>query len=278
MTGRQFIGLCVVIAIFAVFWRLDHGKRHLVPPDETHIPTLVPQKLDPEAVIRITNNYRTAKGLSALKENPQLSQAARLRAEDMIAKNYFSHNCPYTGDGPAEAAQSSGYQHMALAENIAKGNFSSSQKLVLGWMNSKGHRENILNPDMQEIGVAVVRDNKLIPEGLWPKYYGVQLFAVKMPQCNHPDQALSARIVSMQDQHVRMQNRISGMRLELDNIEGRIRREKDRSRANQLIERFNQGASDYNLAVENLRRFSEELSSTVEAYNMQVNAYQACMN
>ncbi len=64
MTGRQFIGLCVVIAIFAVFWQHDHRKRHLVPPDETHIPTLVPQKLDPDAVIWITNNYRTAKGLT----------------------------------------------------------------------------------------------------------------------------------------------------------------------------------------------------------------------
>ena len=278
MTGRQFIGLIVVIAIFAVVWRLDYGKQHLVPSDEAHIPTFVSPGLDPDAVIRITNDYRAAKGLSPLKANSQLSQAARLRAEDMIAKNYFAHNCPYTGDGPAEAAQSIGYKYRGIAENIAKGNFSSSQKLVLGWINSRRHRENILNPDMQEIGVAVVRDKKIIPERFGPTYYGVQLFGIKEPDCILPDIKLRDRIEMMQNQHKQMQMQASDVSKQLESIKNMISRETDPARASGLIDRYNLNVSGYNFAVEELRRSSDELNKLIEIYKTQVNSYQICMS
>ena len=71
----------------------------------------------------------------------------------------------------------------------------------------------------------------------------------------------------MLDQHSRMQVRISNMRRELDRIEGRIRRERDPAKASQLIERFNRGVSEYNLAVEDVRVFSQELNSIIGAYN-----------
>lgn len=278
MTSRQFIGLLAVIAFFVLIWWLDSGRDDRNASPETGMPVFVFHKPDPESVIRITNEYRAAKGLPPLKANPQLNLAAQMRAEDMIAKKYFAHNCPSTGDGFVEAAQSAGYQHMMIAENIAKGSFSSSQKMVTGWMNSKGHRENILNPDMREIGAAVVRDRSILPENFRPTYYGVQLFAVKKPDCIAPDKRLKDRIEVMQNQHKQMQMQTSGISRQLESIKNKIKRETDPARASGLIDRYNLNVSGYNFAVEELRRSSDELNKLIKTYNTQVNSYQACMS
>lgn len=105
-----------------------------------------------------TNTRRTAIGLPPLSLNDQLSTAARDKANDMFANNYWAHNSPQ-GRDPWSFIVASGYHYIFAGENLAR-DFGDSQGVVNAWMNSPSHRENILNSHYQDIGFAVV-DGKL---------------------------------------------------------------------------------------------------------------------
>lgn len=108
-------------------------------------------------VIRLVNSERTRAGVPALTENSELSRVARIKSNDFIENNYFSHNSPTYGT-PFEMLRSSGIQYTAAAENIAKGQ-GTAQDVMNTWMNSQGHRANILNSTYNQIGVGVARDD-----------------------------------------------------------------------------------------------------------------------
>lgn len=101
-----------------------------------------------------TNAQRTALGLSPLTLNDQLSSAARAKAADMFANNYWAHNSPQ-GRDPWSFIIAAGYRYVFAGENLAR-DFGDSQGVVNAWMNSPTHRENIVNSHYQEIGFAVV--------------------------------------------------------------------------------------------------------------------------
>jgi uncharacterized YkwD family protein len=107
-------------------------------------------------VVDLTNKERAKYGLPALKVDPKLSKMARDKAQDMHDKNYFSHNSPTYGS-PFQMMDQYGIQYNAAGENIAMGQ-PSPQEVVNGWMNSKGHRENILNKNFNYIGVGYVKE------------------------------------------------------------------------------------------------------------------------
>lgn len=108
-------------------------------------------------VVRLVNIERQNEGLAPLAYNAELSKVARVKSQDMANKNYFSHNSPTYGD-PFTMMKSHGIQYRTAGENIAKG-YSSAQSVVNGWMNSSGHRANILNPSFGKIGVGYVNAN-----------------------------------------------------------------------------------------------------------------------
>lgn len=101
-----------------------------------------------------TNAKRAENGLPPLQLNAQLSQAAYLKGQDMLAKNYWAHNSP-DGTTPWVFIKNSGYEYLYAGENLARG-FSSAPDVVNAWMNSQGHRENILSANYDEVGFAVV--------------------------------------------------------------------------------------------------------------------------
>ena len=103
-------------------------------------------------VVRLVNAERTKNGLSPLKENWQLSRTARIKSEDMRKNGYFSHTSPTYGT-PFQMLKSFGISYEAAGENIARGQ-KTPAAVVNAWMNSSGHRANILNPDFTEIGVG----------------------------------------------------------------------------------------------------------------------------
>ncbi len=107
-----------------------------------------------EKLVELTNQQRAENNLPALSLNPQLSQAAADKARDMFAKNYWAHNSP-DGLTPWVFIRQAGYTYFYAGENLAK-NFANSQGVVNGWMASAGHRANILKPEYQDIGFAVV--------------------------------------------------------------------------------------------------------------------------
>ncbi|MEW9677152.1 CAP domain-containing protein [Lentibacillus sp. L22] len=109
-----------------------------------------------QQVVDLTNQERQKQGLSPLKADTELSKVAHEKSRDMSANNYFSHNSPNYGS-PFDMMKSYGISYKTAGENIAKGQ-KSPEEVVNGWMNSEGHRANILNPDFTHIGVGHVEN------------------------------------------------------------------------------------------------------------------------
>lgn len=97
-----------------------------------------------------TNQHRAASGKAALKLSSKLNSSAQAKAQDMVAKDYWSHNSP-NGDEPWVFFASAGYKYIKAGENLAYG-FSTSDSTVTGWMNSPTHRDNMLDGNFTEVG------------------------------------------------------------------------------------------------------------------------------
>lgn len=103
-------------------------------------------------VVELTNIERSKLGLSALIINPQLTSAAQTHSANMALQDFFEHT-GLDGLSIGSRVAATGYQYAIAAENIGAG-YSTPEEVVAGWMNSVGHRENILDPGLQEIGVG----------------------------------------------------------------------------------------------------------------------------
>ena len=105
-------------------------------------------------VIRLVNEIRVQYGLQPLKTNWELSRVARYKSQDMVDKHYFSHTSPTYGS-PFQMMKAFGLSYRTAGENIAYGQ-RTPQEVVNAWMNSSGHRANILNSSYTQIGVGYV--------------------------------------------------------------------------------------------------------------------------
>lgn len=110
-----------------------------------------------QKVVELTNAERAKQGLKPLKLDTELSKVARIKSQDMKDKNYFDHNSPTYGS-PFDMMKKFGISYNYAGENIAQGQ-RSPEEVVKAWMNSQGHRENIMNPNYTHIGVGHVADN-----------------------------------------------------------------------------------------------------------------------
>ncbi|WP_225804967.1 sigma-70 family RNA polymerase sigma factor [Streptomyces sp. NK15101] len=106
-----------------------------------------------EQVISLVNAERAKAGCGPLTEHPLLTEAAQGHSDDMAARNFFDHTNP-DGDGPGERITAAGYAWSSYGENIAKGQTTAAQ-VMDSWMNSPGHRANILNCGFKEIGIGL---------------------------------------------------------------------------------------------------------------------------
>jgi uncharacterized YkwD family protein/spore coat assembly protein SafA len=109
-------------------------------------------------VITLVNKERTSRGLQSLKQNYQLCKIARYKSQDMVNKNYFSHTSPTYGS-PFKMMEYFGIRFSAAGENIAMGQ-PTPQSVMTAWMNSPGHRSNILSPAYTQIGVGAAKDSR----------------------------------------------------------------------------------------------------------------------
>lgn len=112
---------------------------------------------DEKEVFDLINNQRTQNGLSALKLDTETLRVARIKAQDMVDNNYFSHNSPTYGS-PFQMLNSFKISYKTAGENIA-GN-SSNSSAVTAWMNSSGHKANILNSSFNYTGIGVVKSSR----------------------------------------------------------------------------------------------------------------------
>ncbi len=109
-------------------------------------------------VVRLTNNERQANGCPALKVNAALTTSASRHSADMAERDYFDHNS-LDGRSPFDRMKAAGYSYSRAAENIAAGQ-PTAAAVVAGWMKSAGHRANIVNCDLTEIGVGVAKGGR----------------------------------------------------------------------------------------------------------------------
>lgn len=136
--------------------------------------------INDSAIIGLTNNERTAVGLSPLSWNSALSNSAWLKAQDMCAKDYWAHTAPDGATGWTFISQS-GYSYTAAGENLAR-DFSDDAAVVAGWMISPGHRANIMNPAYRDMGVAAISCTlQGEPTSLVVAHYGATTDAAPAP-------------------------------------------------------------------------------------------------
>ena len=142
---------------------------NLIYPGQTlNIPTTDASVLRFEKdVVRLVNEIRKQNGLKELTYDWQLSRVARIKSEDMRDNKYFSHTSPTYGT-PFQMIKNFGITYRSAGENIARGQ-TTPQKVVDAWMNSSGHRANILNSSYTHIGVGYA------PNG----HYWTQMFIGK---------------------------------------------------------------------------------------------------
>ena len=129
----------------------------IYPGDVLTIPTLnTSVRAYEQEVIRLTNVERAKYGLKPLTEDWELSRVARYKSQDMHDRRYFDHNSPTYGT-PFQMMKAFGLSYRSAGENIAMG-YRTPLSVVTGWMNSSGHRANILNSSYTKIGVGYVAD------------------------------------------------------------------------------------------------------------------------
>ena len=109
-----------------------------------------------QQVIDLVNEIRRNNGLNPLKANWELSRVARYKSQDMHDNRYFAHNSPTYGT-PFRMLRAFGLSYRTAGENIAMG-YAAPAAVVAGWMNSEGHRANILSSAYTKIGVGYVAD------------------------------------------------------------------------------------------------------------------------
>ncbi|MDQ0155535.1 SafA/ExsA family spore coat assembly protein [Robertmurraya andreesenii] len=146
------------------------NPRLIYPGQKITIPNYSGTKNVENQVIQLTNQERAKYGLKPLKANWELSRIARYKSADMRDKNYFSHDSPTYGS-PFTMIKSFGLAYRSAGENIAAGQ-TTPQQVVQAWMNSPGHRANILNSSYTEIGVGYAAGGS-------QRYYWTQMFIQK---------------------------------------------------------------------------------------------------
>lgn len=211
-------------------------------------------------IILWTNEERKKDGVASLAENPTLDSIAEQKAADILTKQYFAHVSP-SGVGVADLAQDAKYQYAIIGENLALGDFISDQDMVTAWMNSPGHRANILNAKYTEIGVAV-KKGTYQGKTVW---VGVQTFGKPRASCPQPDAALKTKIDQNKAQLATMETRLASLHAQMGD-----------ANANDDKDTYNRTVAEYNTLVKQYNIMVTDTKQLIKTYNTEVDATNAC--
>jgi uncharacterized protein YkwD len=236
----------------------DIKNAILAPPPLRHEGNNASDSLVPSKIVAFTNQERITASLSALAVNAELTVAAQAKVDDMIKRQYFEHVSP-TGEGPSHLAKEANYEYLVIGENLALGNFENEKALVQAWMDSPGHRANILHNRFTEIGVAV---GKGTFEGK-TTWFAVQEFGVPLSSCPSPSTTLHNRIENLKVE-------VAKLGQDLD------RRKKEIDSMSQSDSSYNEKANDYNAKVREYNNTLATLKGLIDQYNSQVRAFNEC--
>lgn len=212
-------------------------------------------------VIDETNKERIKEGLAPLKTNDRLLASAKKKTEDMIVLQYFEHESP-SGQSVSDLGAAAGYSYIIMGENLALGNFDGAKDLVRAWMDSPGHRANILSPLYQEIGVYAA---KAMYEGrdVW---FAVQHFGTGRAACPSISKTLKQEIDTLNKDLDHRQQEIETLKQEIERTDAENDPEYD-----DKVNLFNAMVTTYN-------RFLTDSREKIATYNAQVSKFNACLS
>ncbi len=139
----------------------------IYPNQKLNIPNIDNVKNVESQVLAIVNQERAKAGLRPLQMDWELQRVARTKSQDMADKGYFSHQSPTYGS-PFDMMRQFGITYSSAGENIASGQ-KSPQEVMNSWMNSQGHRENIMKPEFTHLGVGYYRGGNYGP--MWTQMF-----------------------------------------------------------------------------------------------------------
>lgn len=229
-------------------------------PLRTNDSAATAQTLTRAGVIEDTNHERAVRGLGVLTENKNLDVAAEAKLHDMFSKQYFAHVSP-TGVGPADVVGGAGYAYLLTGENLALGNFDGDEGVVTAWMNSPGHRANILKPGYREIGVAV-------GEGVFEgrkEWIAVQEFGTPRSACVVVDNALSSLIETSKAQIAATQAKLDAQQTAIHGM-------------SQDDPGYQSAVDDYNALIASYNKLIIKTKELIDQYNTEVRAFNACLD
>lgn len=219
--------------------------------------------LTKDGVFSFTNKERQDMNMVLFNSDPALDKIAKMRMDDMFAKGYFEHVSP-AGESASSVADDIGYEYISIGENIALGNFETDQILVQAWMDSPGHRANILNSKFTNLGVAV---GKGVYKGR-ETWIGVQIFSRPLSMCPDVDENLKIQI----DNEI---SQIENMKIELEKIEKEL--EEMHSTRRQNRDEYNAKVEEYNNLARAINQKNLDLTNMIEIYNQGVKSFNSCL-
>jgi len=218
------------------------------------------KEINIDSVFALTNKERMEEGLTPLSRNIILDQAAEMKAEDMLARQYFAHDSP-DGEGISSLVSQLDYRFILIGENLAMGNFKDEQELVQGWMNSPGHRQNILHPSYREIGLAAQKGSF---EGK-DSWMIVQVFGLSLSLCPEPNHELKYLIDISTELLADKYSELQEIKNALKNIWPR------------RGEEYRQLSEEYNSLIQEYNNLAIELKENIGEYNNQIDSFNRCI-
>ncbi|MFP4539896.1 MAG: CAP domain-containing protein [Candidatus Paceibacterota bacterium] len=211
-------------------------------------------------IIHFSNEERRKEELADLSFNAKLTSAAEKKLQDMFQRQYFAHNDPEGGMGASRLAEMVDYDYILIGENLAMGDFKDDQDVVGAWMDSPGHRMNIMKKGYTEIGVAakkgVYQDREV--------WMAVQIFGTPVSECPSPDEGLKEEVEENEEV-------LKGLQTEMRSILELLENEEYSGR-----DEYNDLVDAYDLLVEDHNQLAEETAELVEEYNGQAEKFREC--
>lgn len=218
--------------------------------------------LNDNQIIYWTNIERVKNGtnLSQLIIDPVLTEIAKKRVFDMFENEYFEHVSP-TGDSVSKIADRESYKYIIIGENIALGNFGGSRDLVQSWMNSEGHRANILNTNYTNIGVYS-KEGEYNGKSVW---ISAQVFSKPMSYCVEPDNTKKEKINDANSVLENIKKEIKEVELEL------------KSTDTLNVEIYNKKVTEYNNLAHTFNDLVSNIKKLTTLYNVEVQKFNECI-
>jgi uncharacterized protein YkwD len=212
-----------------------------------------------DSVLAYTNAERYKRDIPFLSTNDALSQVARQKMLDLFARQYFAHESP-TGESVSDLAKEVGYKYIVVGENLALGDFGTSKAVVDAWMNSLGHKKNILSESYSEIGIAAGRG---MYEGR-NTWIIVQSFGYPSASCPAVDKTLEEKLAKFDSLLA-----IYGVIAE--------KREKIVLEEKGTLEERKAQVESYNVAARLYNETVDKYKDVVKEYNSEIGEFNSCV-